>query len=37
MTLLIAWMIIAGLELPGVLYFVSTIVWFIHLAYHGKD
>jgi hypothetical protein len=34
MTLLIAWMVIAGLELNGIMYLVSLIVWVLHLIYH---
>lgn len=37
MTLLIAWMLIAGFELPGILFPLSAVVWWIHCEVHGKS
>lgn len=36
MTLLISWLIIAGFDMHGVLYFISFIVWLFHVSYHGE-
>ena len=37
MSLLISWLLISGFDMDGVLYFVSFIVWVIHLFYHAGD
>jgi hypothetical protein len=35
MTLLIAWMIIAGLGLHPSLYMLAIVLWLAHIAVHG--
>lgn len=37
MTLLIAWMVISGLELSPILYVISFVVWIFHLACYSEN
>jgi hypothetical protein len=37
MTLLIAWLIIAGFEMHPLLYFIAFIFWVLHLMAHSKE
>lgn len=34
MTLLIAWLLIAGFDMTGWLYLVTFVAWLAHLQYH---
>ena len=36
MTLLIAYLLIAGFDLNCGFYVLATLVWFLHLFYHGN-
>jgi len=35
MTLLIAWMLVAGLDLHWIMYLVSFVAWVLHLIVHS--